>query len=245
MNTFEKDTTYQLLYKAKGGDILAKEQLVKENSGLAFSIAKKFYARGKDRGIEPDDINQLANLGLVRAIENFDPGTGLMFSTYAVPVILGEIRRYFRDDGPVKVSRSIKQTASKIVAYVEKEKNEKGVIPNVGDIAKALSISCAEVAMAMDASKPPKSLSAPIADGTTLSDVLKSEQNESDIVTKADMKSAISNLAEREKSILIMRYFLDKTQSQVAKKLGISQVQVSRLEKKILEKLRRALMCEN
>lgn len=242
MDKFEKDTTYALLRAAQSGDVLAKEKLVEENMGLVYALAKRFYNRGYDAA----DINQLGSLGLIRAIDNFNLDLNLMFSTYAVPMILGEIKRFLRDDGPLKVSRSVKQTASLISRFIEKEIKEKGQSPGVLEIAKALGISAEEVVAAREATTPPESIYQERGDGDAkLSDFLKADINEGQILTKIDIKTAISTLEPREKTIIIMRYFLDKTQSDVAKKLGISQVQVSRLEKKILEKLKNALMCEN
>lgn len=242
MDKFKKDTTYALIRAANSGDTKAKEALVEENMGLVISLAKRFYNRGYD----PCDINQLGVLGLLRAIENFDPDRNYMFSTYAVPMILGEIKRFLRDDGPIKVSRSIKQTAAQIAAFVDKETKERGSSPGVLEIANALGISPDEVVTAIDATAPTESINQQVGDGNTkLSDLLKDSIDEGQILTKIDIKTAISALETREKTIVIMRYFMDKTQSDIAKKLGISQVQVSRLEKKILEKLKTSLMCEN
>ncbi len=242
MDKFKKDNTYALIRAAHSGDAKAKETLVEENMGLVVSLAKRFYNRGYD----PCDINQLGVLGLLRAIENFNPDREYMFSTYAVPMILGEIKRFLRDDGPIKVSRSIKQTAAQIAAFVDKETKERGSSPGVLDIANALGISPDQVVTAIDATAPTESINQQVGDGNTkLSDLLKDSIDEGQILTKIDIKTAISALETREKTIVIMRYFMDKTQSDIAKKLGISQVQVSRLEKKILEKLKTSLMCEN
>lgn len=242
VDKFKKDTTYEKIRAAQAKDIQAKEKLVEENMGLVISIAKRFYNRGYDQC----DINQLGVIGLLRAIDNFNPDLGLMFSTYAVPMILGEIKRFLRDDGPLKVSRSIKQTASQITAFVEKETKEKGVAPGVVEIAESLGITPEDVVAAMDATAPPESINSTIGDSNTkLSDLLRADIDEGQIITKIDIKSAIEKLDSREKTIVIMRFFKDKTQTDIAKKLGISQVQVSRLEKKILEKLRRLLVCEN
>ncbi|MBQ3119004.1 MAG: sigma-70 family RNA polymerase sigma factor [Clostridia bacterium] len=242
VDKFKKDTTYKNIRAAQAKDIQAKEKLVEDNMGLVISIAKRFYNRGYD----PCDINQLGVIGLLRAIDNFNPDLGLMFSTYAVPMILGEIKRFLRDDGPLKVSRSIKQTAAQITAFVEKETKEKGVSPGVVEIAENLGISPEDVVAAMDATAPPESINSTIGNSNTeLSDLLRANIDEGQIITKIDVKSAIEKLDSRERIIVTMRFFMDKTQTDIAKKLGISQVQVSRLEKKILEKLKRLLMCEN
>lgn len=242
VNKFEKDTTYANILAAHAGDAAAKEKLVQDNMGLVISLAKRFYNRGYDAC----DINQLGVLGLLRAIDNFNPDLGLMFSTYAVPMILGEIKRFLRDDGPIKVSRTLKQTAAQIAAFVDKETKEKGTSPGVQEIADALGISPEDVVAANDATAPIESINHQVGDGNTkLSDLLKDGIDEGQILTKIDIKTAISALEQRERTIVLMRYFMDKTQSDIAKKLGISQVQVSRLEKKILQKLKKSLMCEN
>ncbi len=242
VNNFKKEITYEKIIAAQSGNDKAKETLIEENMGLVFSIAKRFYNRGYDAC----DINQLGILGLLRAIDNFNPELNVMFSTYAVPMILGEIKRFLRDDGPIKVSRSIKQTAAEIAAFVDKEMKEKGYVPGVIEIAEALGISPEDVVTAKDATTPPESINIEIGEGNTkLSDLLCSDIDEGKILTKIDLKTAIGNLESRERTIIIMRYFMDKTQSDISKKLGISQVQVSRLEKKILKKLKATLMCEN
>jgi len=161
-------------------------------------------------------------------------------------MILGEIRRFLRDDGPIKVSRTIKQTASLISRFVEEEQKTKGKTPGVLEIAQALKMSAEDIVAAKEATTPPESIFFERKDcKKNLSDFLKSNIDESKILTEIDIRRAISSLCERERKIIVMRYFEDKTQSVVSKKLGISQVQVSRLEKKILEKLKKMLVCEN
>lgn len=242
VNNFKKEITYEKIIAAQSGDEKAKEILIEENMGLVFSIAKRFYNRGYDAC----DINQLGVIGLLRAIDNFNPELDVMFSTYAVPMILGEIKRFLRDDGPIKVSRSVKQIAAAINAFVDKEIKEKGTSPGVIEIAEALGISPEDVVTAKDATTPPESINIEIGEGNTkLSDLLRSDIDEGKILTKIDIKTAIGKLDSRERTIIIMRYFMDKTQSDIAKKLGLSQVQVSRLEKKILKELKKTLMCEN
>jgi len=239
---FQKDATYTLIKKAQSGECSAKEELVLQNMGLVLSIAKKFYNRGYDA----DDINQLGTIGLIRAIDNFNLSLGLKFSTYAVPMILGEIRRFLRDDGPIKVSRSIKQTAALISRFIEESQKAYGKTPGVLEIAEALNISVEDVITAKDATAPPESIFYENEDGKkALCNFLKSDMDEGKILTHIDIKQAISSLCEREKSIIIMRYFQDKTQSDISKKLGISQVQVSRIERRVLKKLKDALACEN
>ena len=242
MEKFESQETFLLIHLAQSGDNNAKSRLLEENMGLVLSIAKRFYNRGYDK----DEINQLGSIGLLRAIENFNFSLDVRFSTYAVPVILGEIKRFLRDDGPIKVSRSIKQTASKIAHFTENYQKTHGKTPGVCDIANHLGIDVEEVITAQEATRTPESISKEYDSGNSrLEDFLRADNPDSDILTKIDIKTALSSLPEREKTIIGMRYFLDKTQKDVAQKLGISQVQVSRLEKKILQKLRAYLECES
>ncbi len=242
MENLKKDITYEKIRLAQSGDDFSKTVLIEENMGLVYSIAKRFYNRGYDN----DDINQLGAIGLLRAIEKFDLSQNVCFSTYAVPLILGEIKRFLRDDGIIKVSRSIKQTATQVSHFIEVQQKATGVTPGIEDISKALGIEIEEIIASQDATKPPESISSERDNGTRrLEDFLKSEISENEILTKIDIKTAIASLSEREKTIISMRYFLDKPQKDIAQKLGISQVQVSRLEKKILEKLRSYLTCES
>lgn len=242
MEKFQKDTTYEKIKLAQSGDKFKKAELIEENMGLVLSIAKRFYTRGYDA----DEINQLGTIGLLRAIEKFDVTQNVQFSTYAVPLILGEIKRFLRDDGPIKVSRSIKQRATQIAHFTENYQKTYGVAPGIEDIKKALGIEIDEIIKAQEATRIPESISAERDDGSKkIETLLKSENEESDILTRLDIKTALSSLPEREKIIISMRYFCDKPQRYVAQRLGISQVQVSRLEKKILQKLRTYLACES
>lgn len=242
MEKFQKDNTYKKIKLAQSGDDFSKASLIEENMGLVLSIAKRFYNRGYDI----DDINQLGTIGLLRAIDKFDLSKDVSFSTYAVPLILGEIKRFLRDDGLIKVSRSIKQTATKISHFIENEQKISGITPGIKDISDALGIEVDEIITAQEAMRPPESIFSERDDGNRhLEDFLKADISESEILTKIDIKTALKTLPEREKTIIAMRYFLDKPQKDVAQKLGISQVQVSRLEKKTLEKLRTHLTCES
>ena len=209
--------------------------------GLVYSVARRFYGRGYD----DEDLNQVGAIGLLKAIDKFDISFNLRFSTYAVPLIMGEIKRFLRDDGPVKVSRTIKHTAAEAARVIEEVQQKEGRVPGVLEIAQVLGVPPEEVVQAREASVPPESFFAVRADGNkTLEDFLPSKENESDLLDRLDLKSAVADLPQREQTIIIMRYFLEKTQSDVAKKLGISQVQVSRLEKKILNGFRNRLKCE-
>lgn len=236
----EQAQLYCRIKKAQAGDMAEKEKLTEENMGLVYAVARRFY----NRGYEQEDLHQLGAMGLLKAIQNFNSAYNVRFSTYAVPLIMGEIKCFIRDDGPIKVSRTIKQTAAEIIKVQQKVQQEEGRVPGVLEIAKYLKISPEEVIQAMDASMPPESFSAQRGDGNkTLADFLPDKDTENDRLDRLDLKNAILSLSPREQTIILMRYYFDKTQSDIAKKLGISQVQVSRLEKKILETVRKRLSC--
>lgn len=235
-----QDQTLELIKKAQSGDELSKDTLVRENSPLIKSVIRWF----KDKGVEYDDLFQLGSLGFLKAINRFDVSFNVKFSTYVVPMIVGEIKRFMRDDGAVKVSRAMKTLNLKITKFCDEffaANNKKATIQ---DIAKHFKISEQEVILAMDSAKMPVSIYTQLddndEDGLTLVDRFDSEQNE-DFLEKFALKDLINNLDERDKKIILMRYFYDKTQSEIAKRLGVSQVQVSRLENKILENLRKKL----
>ncbi len=236
MLSFEETLT--LIRNAKKGDNNSKEELLLNNVLLIKSIVNKF----KNKGVDYDDLYQLGCIGFLKAINNFDESFGVRFSTYAVPMILGEIKRFLRDDGEIKVSRLIKIQAMQINRYIESRQREIGEEPTVEEIATALNISKEEVVFAMDSSKMPVSLYETIEDGEdkgqSLIDKIPSKFTEEEQVDKLYLKSLISSLNEREQKIIILRYFRDKTQGEVAKILGVSQVQVSRLETKIINKLK-------
>lgn len=230
------EETIFYLRKAKNGEQKAKEILLENNVLLLKSIIKRF--RGK--GVEYDDLYQLACVGFLKAINNFDEKFGVVFSTYAVPMIIGEIKRFLRDDGTIKVSRLIKAQAKQINAYIEEFTREKGKSPTVDEISSALSIEREDVVIALDSTKAPLSLSEPIDDKNgdktaELGDKIPSDEKEEDMVDKILLKSMIEKLPPREKKIIIMRYYRDNTQSEIAKELGVSQVQVSRIENKIIK----------
>lgn len=236
----EQTQLYCRIAKAQAGDMAEREKLTEENMGLVYTVARRFY----DRGYDKEDLHQLGAMGLLKAIQNFNTTYNVRFSTYAVPLIMGEIKRFLRDDGPIKVSRTIKQAAAEITQLQQKVQKEEGRVPGVLEIAKRLEMTPEEVIQALDASVPPESFSALRADGNkTLADFLPDQDTENDRLDRLDLKNAILSLSPREQTIIIMRYYFDKTQSEIAKKLGISQVQVSRLEKKILESFRKRLAC--
>jgi RNA polymerase sporulation-specific sigma factor len=225
--------------KAKNGDKDAQTKVLESNVLLLKSIIRRF----KGKGVEYDDLYQLACIGLLKAIKNFDESFGVVFSTYAVPMIIGEIKRFLRDDGAIKVSRVIKAQAYAINKYIEQYNNQKGESPTVEEISTALGIEKEDVLIALDSSKAPISLSEPIDDkdgdkSSELADRIPSDEREEDMVDKILLKSMIEKLPPREKKIIIMRYYRDNTQSEIAKELGVSQVQVSRIENKIINQFK-------
>ena len=231
----------ELLKKAKEGDITARDRLFETNMGLVKKIASKFTSRG----IEFEDAVQIGSIGLYKAIEKFDFSYNVQFSTYAVPMIMGEIKRFLRDDGIIKVSRSIKENYCKIMAFLEEKRKNEDKEPTVNEIANALNIDNEDVVTALSYNPSCESLSAAVGnDGNmsledTLSDGNSQEEN---IVEKLSLYSVLEELPERERELIKLRYFKEATQSQVALKLNISQVQVSRIEKKVLEKLKNKLI---
>ena len=230
--------TLDLIRRSTQGDISAKEQLIQENTGLIYMVVNRF----KNRGAEADDLFQIAAIGLLKAIKNFDIRMGLQFSTYAVPMMMGEIRRHLRDSGPMKVSRSYKTLASKAASIREQLMKETGDEPALSEIATRLAVDPAELSCALTATRPPDSLDEVRGDAnTTLKDLILTENSEDNLVDRLALRELIGKLPNREKKILLLRYHREQTQSQVAKALGISQVQVSRLEKKILAKLKAEL----
>lgn len=225
--------------KAKNGDKDAQTKVLESNVLLLKSIIRRF----KGKGVEYDDLFQLASIGLLKAIKNFDESFGVVFSTYAVPMIIGEIKRFLRDDGAIKVSRVIKSQAFAISKFVEQYTNKTGNSPSIEEISLALSIEKEDVILAIDSAKAPLSLSEPIDDkdgdkSNELADKIPSNEKEDDMVDKILLKSMIESLPPREKKIIIMRYYRDNTQSEIAKELGVSQVQVSRIENKIINQFK-------
>ena len=234
-----QDETLEFIKKAQAGDESAKERLVQENSPLIKSVVRWF----RDKGIENDDLYQLGCLGFLKAINNFDCSFNVKFSTYVVPMVVGEIKRFMRDDGAVKVSRAIKGLNLKINKFVDSYLSENGKSPSISTIAEHFKITSQEVVLAMDSAKMPVSLYTPLddgEDGLTMIDRYDGQEHE-DFVDKFALKDLIEKLDKRDKQIILMRYFYDKTQSEIAKRLGVSQVQDSRLENKILENLKKKL----
>ncbi|HOQ36348.1 MAG TPA: RNA polymerase sporulation sigma factor SigF [Acetivibrio sp.] len=239
---FEKETL-ELIQEAKKGNNEAQSALVEKNLGLVWSIVRRF----QNRGYETEDIFQIGCIGLIKAINKFDCSFDVKFSTYAVPMIIGEIKRFIRDDGIIKVSRSLKELSNKARVTKEIMTKELGREPTISEISSRLEIPVEELVMAMEASCSPESLYSTIGEGdnssTLLIDRINNEgnDNEIDLVDKIDLRKVLDTLKPREKQIIILRYFKEKTQVQIAKMLGISQVQVSRIEKKILEDIRKKI----
>ncbi len=239
-NPYEGIETIQLIIMAREGDKAAQSILVEKNIGLVWSIVRRFL----NRGHETDDLFQIGCIGLIKAINKFDASFEVKFSTYAVPMIIGEIKRFLRDDGIIKVSRSLKEASNKARITKEVMSKELGREPAIGEIADRLDIPVEELVMAVEAGHTPESLFNPVGDGENSSLLLIDKINdgcnddETDIIDKIALRQVMDTLKPREKQIIILRYFKEKTQVQIAKMLGISQVQVSRIEKKILEEIR-------
>lgn len=234
--------TMNLIEKSQAGDRNAKEILVSSNFGLIRSVLKGFM----NRGYEIDDLFQIGSIGLLKAIDRFDTSFDVRFSTYAVPMIIGEIKRFLRDDGIVKVSRSLKQTAARAKAAEEKLLISLGREPSIQEISEAIDIDKEEIVMALEASYNPEYLYDVVHqnEGSPLYliDKISNEPEESrDLVDNIVLKDMLATLKPRDRQVIILRYFKDKTQTEVAEQLGISQVQVSRIEKKIIEEMRKNL----
>ena len=225
----------ELIRLAQKGDKEASEALVRENSGLIWSVARRFLGRGA----EGDDLYQLGCLGFLKAVEGFDLEYGTQFSTYAVPKISGEIRRFLRDDGAVKVSRTIKEQAASIKIARNSLTNALGREPTVTEISEKTGFTPEEIALAETATAATESIQRETGeDGFSLEDVLTDTQTEDVLVEKISLRQAITNLPEREKMVISLRYFHGLTQDRVARIMEVSQVQVSRIEKKALANLR-------
>lgn len=234
---------FELIKDAKEGSRESLSKLVEENTGLIWSVVRRF----QNRGYEPEDLFQIGSIGLIKAINKFDMSFGVKFSTYAVPMIIGEIRRFLRDDGIIKVSRFLKETAYKAKMARETIQKESGREPSVGEIAGRLGLPVEELVMSLEATTMPESLYSTVNEGDTTPILLidRVDKNgacgDPDVIDRIVLREMLDMLEPREKQIIFLRYFKEKTQVQVAKMLGISQVQVSRIEKKILGDLRRKI----
>lgn len=233
------DHTIVLIQKSHEGDKEARARLVEENTGLVWCVVKRFY----NRGVEMEDLFQIGTIGLLKAIDKFDLNYDVKFSTYAVPMITGEIKRFLRDDGMIKVSRSLKELSYKAYLCREKLQERFGREPSVTELAGELGVEPEELMAALDASSEVESLHKPIyqSDGqeVSLMDWLPwRAEPEEEILDHLLLKELLGGLEKEERQLIYLRYFADRTQAQAGKELGISQVQVSRLEKKILKSMR-------
>ncbi len=231
----DRKRSEELLLLVKAGDRTAREELIEGNLRLVLSVIQRFSGRGES----PDDLFQIGCIGLIKAIDNFDPGHGVMFSTYAVPMIIGEVRRFLRDNSSMRVSRSIRDTAYHALRERTRLEYELGREPTLLEIAKALGTGEAEVVFALDAIADPVSLNEPVfrddGDAVFVVDQVKDESaSEEKWLDSVALRTGMEHLPERERRIIEMRYFLGRTQTEVAGEIGISQAQVSRLEKHAL-----------
>ncbi len=232
------ETTLKYIKAAQQGDEHAKEELIVHNMPLIKSIV----ARYRGNATEYEDLLQLGSLGLVKAINNFDTSYNVRFSTYAVPMIAGEIKRFIRDDGAIKVSRALKTLSMGLKKEIEAYRLANGEAPSAEYLAEKFCVTPQEVVFALDSSKYPVSLYEKFDDDSNQSimDKIPSGEDQESMVDKLVLKDVISTLPEREKKVLVLRYYKDKTQSEIAKILGVSQVQISRIESKIIGTLKKA-----
>lgn len=232
------EQTLNLIKSAQAGDEEAKNMLINQNYPLVKSVIRRY----RNKGVDYDDLFQLGCVGFVKAINNFDCSYNVRFSTYAVPMIAGEVKRFLRDDGYIKVSRAIKSQAAEINRYLASLPPQEPT-PDITEIAKKFGMEPQEVVFAMDSNKYPMSLSTPV-DSTdegsiTLQERIADPEDENARLDHFILKSLIASLSPRDRKIIIMRYYRDKTQSEIAKELGVSQVQVSRIENKVIEQMRK------
>ncbi len=227
----------RLIALSHAGDLTARDTLVSCNMRLVWSVVQRFLNRGYD----PEDLFQIGCIGLIKSIDKFDLSFDVKFSTYAVPMIIGEIQRFLRDDGSIKVSRSLKEMANKVRKAREELLKKLGRLPTITEVAELLGVTPEEIVFAQEANKPPSSIHETVfendGDPITLMDQIADESQDS-WFDKMALGEAINQLTERERLIVYLRYYRDQTQSEVAARLGISQVQVSRLEKKILQTIK-------
>lgn len=236
------DETMKLIEMAHNGDKAARERLVMDNVGLVWSIVRRFTGRG----CETEDLFQIGSIGLIKAIDKFDTAYEVRFSTYAVPMIAGEIKRFLRDDGMIKVSRSIKEMGMHVAAARETLSGLLGRDPTVDELADRLGVSREEVAASLEAGSQVESLYAPSGSGdennlTLLDRVAEEREEHEELLDRMVLGQLLKALDRQQREIIIRRYFYNQTQTQIAKLLGISQVQVSRMERKILKEMRRML----
>ena len=232
----DREETLYYIGKAKNGDDKAKQILLENNAPLLKSIIRRFH----NKGVEYDDLFQIACIGFLKALNNFDESYNVKFSTYTVPMVVGEIKRYMRDNGAIKVSRTLKVLANKINRYIDVYQTTHDSPPTIDHLAEVMGVDPSEIVIAMDSSKMPVSLFDQVNDDDHLEliDKIPSKETTDDLIDKIQLGALIESLPERERKIIILRYFRDRTQSEIAESMGVSQVQISRLENKILEKIR-------
>ncbi len=243
LTTLKSSEMDMLLRRAKDGDEDARQRLIEGNLRLVLSVIQKFSGRGEN----PDDLFQVGCIGLLKAIANFDPSKEVKFSTYGVPMICGEIRRYLRDNSTIRISRSIRDTAYRVLQCKEAMVSEQGREPSMGEIAKRMDVPLEAVVEAMDAIAAPVSLYEPVytdgGDPLTVMDQVRDNRNTDERwLEHIALSDAVAKLGQREQHILALRFNDGKTQVEVAEEIGISQAQVSRLEKGALKSIRRAIM---
>ncbi len=226
-----------LLALAKAGDETAARRVLEENSGLIWAVVRRYFGKG----VEPDDLYQLGCLGFLKAVRGFDTAYGTQFSTYAVPKIAGEIRRYLRDNGLIKVGRNLREQSIAIYTAREQLRARLGREPALSELSEATGLTLEEIAVAELAAAPPDSLQQENADGLTLESTLASPATEENLLERIALRCAIDALPEREKETILLRFYKGLTQQQCARILGVSQVQVSRLEKRAIERLRQEM----
>ncbi|HHX73219.1 MAG TPA: sigma-70 family RNA polymerase sigma factor [Clostridiales bacterium] len=231
----------ELLRAARQGDKQAQAQLIESNQGLVWSIVRRFLPRIKGHGIDAEDLYQMGCIGLIKAIRHFDINQGTAFSTYAVPKIAGEIRRFLRDDGMLKVSRSIRENGAKLSAIRENLEKLLGRSPLLSELAEEAGLSVEEIAVCDEALAPVESMQYVTEDGRELSALLGEDSYENSLLEKLSLDSAVAALPEKEQAVIRLRFYKGLTQQNAARVLNVSQVQVSRLERRALEKLKFSL----
>ena len=231
------DSRLALLDRAQSGDSDACEKMLMENSGLIWSVVRRYYGLGAD----PEDLYQLGCIGFIKAVKGFDLTYGTQFSTYAVPKIAGEIRRFLRDDGPIKVGRTLREKGQMLWTARERLQNRLGCAPKLSELAEETGLTVEEIANIELAVVAPESLQQETADGLTLESLLGTEEPEARMVERIALREAIDCLPEQERKTILLRFFKGLTQEQAARLLHVSQVQVSRMERRSLQKLRELL----
>lgn len=226
--------TPELLEEARQGDNRACERILEENAGLIWGIVRRYYGRG----VDPEDLYQLGCLGFLKAVRGFDPAFGCQFSTYAVPKIAGEIRRFLRDDGTVKVSRGLKERGTAVRMARDRLSHTLGREPTLSELAGETGLSPEDIAAAEEAVLPVASLQTETGEGLTLENALGGQGFEEEVVEREALRGAVSTLPERERQVVLLRYYRGFTQERCARVLGVSQVQVSRIERKAIDRLR-------